>query len=156
MGNRMTPPRGPGGPMGPMGPHGGYLPMRGPPPGGPMPPMGAMGPRPPPPWGPPGGPGMSPYPHSSPVYGGGGGGGPPPGGPGTPIMPSPGPGPDSTGDPLFMMKSVPNNLGVSLLSLSLSVMKRLLNVVVVFSEENEKIVNSCNIQLSSLYIFYLA
>jgi hypothetical protein len=153
MGNRMTPPRGPGGPMGPMGPHGGYLPMRGPPPGGPMPPMGAMGPRPPPPWGPPGGPGMSPYPHSSPVYGGGGGGGPPPGGPGTPIMPSPGPGPDSTGDPLFMMKSVPNNLGVSYF---LSVMKSLMNVVVVFSEENEKIINFCNIQASSLSIFYPA
>jgi hypothetical protein len=152
MGNRMTPPRGPGGPMGPMGPHGGYLPMRGPPPGGPMPPMGAMGPRPPPPWGPPGGPGMSPYPHSSPVYGGGGGGGPPPGGPGTPIMPSPGPGPDSTGDPLFMMKSVPNNLGVSHFSVCYEASYECRRCIFRRKYKKNKL-PSCNIQTSSLSIF---
>jgi len=110
MGPRMTPPRGPGGPMGPMGPGGPiYGPMRGPPPGGPMPPISSMGP------GGPGGPGgprppwppssMSPYGHSSPGYVG-----PPPGGPGTPIMPSPGPGPGPEGDPLYMMKNVPNSM----------------------------------------------
>ena len=62
---------------------------------------------------------MSPYPHSSPGSGGGGGygGGPPPGGPGTPIMPSPGAGTDGNpGDPIYMMKNVPNSTisGVSL------------------------------------------
>jgi len=107
MGPRMTPPRGPGGPMGPMGPGGPggpiYGPMRGPPPGGPMPPISSMGPGGPrPPWPPSS---MSPYGHSSPGYVG-----PPPGGPGTPIMPSPGPGPGPDGDPLYMMKNVPNSM----------------------------------------------
>lgn len=105
MGPRMTPPRGPGGPMGPGVPI--YGPMRGPhPAGGPMPPISGLGPGGPrPPWAPSS---MSPYPHNphnSPGYVGPG---PPGGGPGTPIMPSPGPGPDN--DPLYMMKNVPNSL----------------------------------------------
>ena len=107
MGPRMTPPRGPGGPMGPMGHGPMYGPMRGPPPpGGPMPPLSSMGPGPRPPWPPSS---MSPYGQSSPGYVGPG---PPTGGPGTPIMPSPGPGPDN--DPLYMMKNVPSSMaGVS-------------------------------------------
>ena len=117
MGPRMTPPRGPGGPMGPMGPGPMYGPMRGPPPpgapGGPMPPLSSMGPGPGGPGGPgpggprppwPPGPAMSPYGQGSPGYVGPG----PPGGPGTPIMPSPGPGPDS--DPLYMMKNTPGSM----------------------------------------------
>ena len=113
----MTPPRGPGGPMGPMGPGPMYGPMRGPPPpgapGGPMPPLSSMGPGPGGPGGPgpggprppwPPGPAMSPYGQGSPGYVGPG----PPGGPGTPIMPSPGPGPDS--DPLYMMKNTPGSM----------------------------------------------
>ena len=47
---------------------------------------------------------MSPYGQGSPGYVGPG----PPGGPGTPIMPSPGPGPDS--DPLYMMKNTPGSM----------------------------------------------
>ena len=113
MGPRLTPPRGPGGgPMGPMVPGPMYGPMRGPPPGPPggsMPPLSSMGPG-----GPGPGPGqrpswppstMSPYGQGSPGYVGPG---PPTGGPGTPIIPSPGHGPDS--DQMYMMKNVPNSM----------------------------------------------
>merc|ERR1719378_1530292 len=89
-----------------------YGPMRGPPPGPPggsMPPLSSMGPG-----GPGPGPGhrpswppstMSPYGQGSPGYVGQG---PPTGGPGTPIIPSPGHGPDS--DQMYMMKNVPNSM----------------------------------------------